>query len=165
MDRSLTVRIVIALLISILINLFYRHSLLPFLGDRSLPILSRFLGFITLFLPGFSSGNWKQKFSPPFSPSVFVCQCILKTHCPGNFFSHNFIIARCHKQLLPLPSSFLNICLSRTSVETQYFGANGLNVLLCSQDQHNYITLYLRTEENWKRGGSSSYRRECFNDC
>lgn len=47
-----------------------------------------------------------------------------------------------------VPSPFLNVRLRRTSVETQHLEANGQNVLLCSQDQHNYITLYLRTEEN-----------------
>ena len=60
-----------------------------------------------------------------------------------NFCFFFFIIAR-----LPIPSPFLNVRLRRTSVETQHLEANGQNVLLCSQDQHNYITLYLRTEEN-----------------
>ena len=92
---GITARNFAALLI--LINLFSWHRLLLVLGDRSLSILSSFLGFLTLFLPGFSSGNWKQKkLSPPFSPSVweFVCWCILETHCPGRFFSHNFRGAR-----------------------------------------------------------------------
>ena len=92
---GITARNFAALLI--LINLFSWHRLLLVLGDRSLSILSSFLGFLTLFLPGFSSGNWKQKkLSPPFSPSVweFVCWCILETHCPGRFFFHNFRGAR-----------------------------------------------------------------------
>ena len=83
---------------------------------RSLPILSRFLEFLTLFLPRFSSGNWKQKFSPPFSPSTwkFVCQCILKTHSPGKFFSHNFIIARL-STLLSQPIVTYSLSLSKHS--------------------------------------------------
>ena len=56
---GITARNFAALLI--LINLFSWHRLLLVLGDRSLSILSSFLGFLTLFLPGFSSGNWKQK--------------------------------------------------------------------------------------------------------
>ena len=49
---GITARNFAALLI--LINLFSWHRLLLVLGDRSLSILSSFLGFLTLFLPGFS---------------------------------------------------------------------------------------------------------------
>ena len=56
---GITARNFAALLI--LVNLFSWHRLLLVLGDRSLSILSSFLEFITLFLPGFTSGNWEQK--------------------------------------------------------------------------------------------------------
>lgn len=93
---GITARNFAALLI--LINLFSWHSLLLVLGDRSLPSLSSFLGFLPLFLPGFSSGNWKQKnFFPTFLPfSVGIrLPVYFKNSARANFFfCHIFIIAR-----------------------------------------------------------------------